>query len=75
MIRVTDKGRWWMLTPHQQRIFKSLAGGLSTKETASTCSISRSAVEKHRDSIYRKTGCRTHLDICRMAIRLGLIDP
>jgi DNA-binding NarL/FixJ family response regulator len=76
MIRITDKGRWWMLTPRQRLVFLGLALGLNPKELAVLMGLSsRNSVSFYVFHVYKKTKCDCPVDICRMAIRLRLIQP
>lgn len=74
-LRLTDKGRACLLTPIEMDVLEHLAMGLTTKELAFMRHVSPKTISEHREDIYRKTGYRSDVELCRFAIRLGLIDP
>jgi DNA-binding NarL/FixJ family response regulator len=64
-----------MLTTEQQSVFVAMAKGESVKDISFRMGRSEKTVQDHRAKVYRKTECHNPVDICRMAIRLGLIEP
>lgn len=72
---ITDKGRACLLTDLETATVKELALGKTSKEIATSRRCSFKAVEWMRRIIYRKTGYRNEAELCRFAIRLGLIQP
>jgi DNA-binding NarL/FixJ family response regulator len=63
------------LTPRERQVLRLLAAGVSTRETAAQLTISPKTVETHRVRIYAKLGCKSAVELTRIAVRTGLIDP
>ena len=62
------------LTPREKQVLRLLATGISTRETASRLTISPKTVETHRVRIYHKLGCKSAVELTRIAVRTGLIE-
>ena len=62
------------LTPRERQVLRLLASGVSTRDTASRLTISPKTVETHRVRIYAKLGCKTAIELTRIAVRKGLIE-
>lgn len=62
------------LTPRERQVLRLLAAGTSTRETASQLTISPKTVETHRVRIYAKLGCKSAVELTRIAVRTGLIE-
>jgi DNA-binding NarL/FixJ family response regulator len=62
------------LTPRERQVLRLLAAGVSTRETASQLTISPKTVETHRVRIYAKLGCKSAIELTRIAVRTGLIE-
>ncbi len=62
------------LTPRERQVLRLLAAGISTRETASRLTISPKTVETHRVRIYAKLGCKSAVELTRIAVRTGLIE-
>jgi len=63
------------LTPRERQVLRLLATGQSTREAAAQLTISPKTVETHRVRIYQKLGCRSAVELTRIAVRSGLIEP
>lgn len=63
------------LSPRERQVFRLLAAGLSTRDAAARLDLSPKTVETHRMRIYEKLGCQSAVDLTRLAVRQGLIDP
>lgn len=59
------------ITVREQEVLALIAGGLSNKEIAATLRVSPRTVEKHVESLLRKTGTRSRT---QLAVRAGRID-
>ena len=62
------------LTPRERQVLHLLAAGISTRETAARLTISPKTVETHRVRIYAKLGCKSAVELTRIAVRTGLIE-
>jgi DNA-binding NarL/FixJ family response regulator len=62
------------LTPRERQVLRLLAAGTSTRDTASQLTISPKTVETHRVRIYSKLGCKTAVELTRIAVRTGVIE-
>jgi DNA-binding NarL/FixJ family response regulator len=62
------------LTTRESQVMRMLATGVSTRETAARLTISPKTVETHRVRIYTKLGCKSAIELTRIAMRAGLID-
>ena len=62
------------LTPRERQVLRLLAAGTSTRETAARLTISPKTVETHRVRIYAKLGCKSAVELTRIAVRTGLIE-
>ena len=62
------------LTPRERQVLRLLAAGVSTRETAARRTISPKTVETHRVRIYAKLGCKSAVELTRIAVRTGLIE-
>ncbi len=61
------------LTAREHEVLELFATGLSTREVAGRLGISPKTVETHRVRIYDKLGCRTVIELARIAVRAGII--
>ena len=64
-----------LLSEREQQVFRLVAEGNSTNQIADVLCVSPKTVEKHRTNIMKKLGLRDRLDIIKMAIKIGIIDP
>lgn len=62
------------LTSREIQVLRLFATGLSTREVASSLGISPKTVETHRIRIYEKLGCKSVVDLTRIAVRTGLVQ-
>lgn len=62
------------LTPRERQVLRLLATGRSTREAAAQLTISPKTVETHRVRIYQKLGCKSAVELTRIAVRTGLIE-
>jgi two-component system nitrate/nitrite response regulator NarL len=62
------------LTAREREVFLRFAAGLTTREVAASLGISPKTVETHRVRIYEKLGCKTVVELARLAVRAGLVD-
>lgn len=63
------------LTPRESQVLRLIAQGLSTKDIAEQIHRSVKRVESIRTSIMRKLDCSDRLELTRLAIREGVVDP
>ena len=61
------------LSPRELEVTRLVASGLSSREVATTLSLSPRTVEMHVHRILSKLDCRTRVDITRRAAELGLL--
>jgi DNA-binding NarL/FixJ family response regulator len=62
------------LTTRERQVLRLLAMGVSTREAAARLTISPKTVETHRVRIYTKLGCRSAVELTRIAVRTGMIE-
>ncbi len=62
------------LTLRERQVLRLLATGISTREAATRLTISPKTVETHRVRIYAKLGCKSAVELTRIAVRTGLIE-
>lgn len=62
------------LTPRERQVLRLLATGRSTREAAAQLTISPKTVETHRVRIYQKLGCKSAVELTRIAVRAGFIE-
>jgi DNA-binding NarL/FixJ family response regulator len=62
------------LTDRQWDVLLRIAEGRRVAEVAQALSISEKAVESHKHRIMRVVGAADRVDLCRWAIREGLIE-
>ena len=62
------------LTAREIQVLRLFATGLSTREVAANLGISPKTVETHRIRIYEKLGCKSVVDLTRIAVRTGLVE-
>jgi DNA-binding CsgD family transcriptional regulator len=62
------------LSPRELEVTRLVASGLSSREVATTLSLSPRTVEMHVHRILGKLDCRTRVDITRRAAELGLLS-
>ncbi len=63
---VTRTGNIFGLSPREIEVLESCVAGHSTKEVAHELNISVRTVETHRNSIYRKTDCKSYKDLTKI---------
>lgn len=63
------------LTPRQMEVLVQIAQGKSAKEVAQVLHITEKAVESHKYRLMRALNMRDRVELCRWAIREGLISP
>ena len=61
------------LSPRELEVTRLVAGGLSSREVATTLSLSPRTVEMHVHRILSKLDCRNRVEITRRAAELGLL--
>jgi len=64
-----------LLSEREQQVFRLVAEGNSTNKIADVLCVSPKTVEKHRTNIMKKLGLKDRLELVKMAIRIGIIDP
>jgi len=63
------------LSPRELEVFRLLATGRNSKEIASMLGISPKTVDNHRTNIMDKLALESIVDLVRLAIRSGTVDP
>ena len=64
-----------LLSEREQQVFRLVAEGNSTNRIAEVLCVSPKTVEKHRTNIMKKLGLKDRLELVKLAIRIGIIDP
>ena len=62
------------LTTRERQVLRLLAMGISTREAAARLTISPKTIETHRVRIYSKLGCKSAVELTRIAVRTGMIE-
>lgn len=62
------------LTGKEIEVLQLLASGLTIKELARALTLTDKTVQSHRNSLRKKLGVRTDVELCLMAIRAGFVD-
>lgn len=63
------------ITPREREVLQLIAEGKTTKEIAQVLELSVKTVETHRQQLLRKLECSNVVELTRLAIREGLIEP
>ena len=69
------KSRMSTLTPRELEVLQYVSRGLAKKEIAGMMNISLKTVEKHSDNLMRKLSVHDRVELTRLAIREGLVEP
>lgn len=69
----SDSGRH-ILTPREREVIQLVAEGKTTKEIATTLSLSVKTAETHRTNLMRKLGLHSIADITLYAVRNGIVQ-
>ena len=64
-----------LLSEREQQVFRVLAEGNTTQQIADLLTVSPKTVEKHRSNIMRKLGLKDRLELVKLAIKIGIVDP
>ncbi len=83
LVETSDPRRWEVagrmhmrdLTDRQLEVLVHLAEGKRVKEIADLLSISEKAVESHKYRLMNRLGIHDRVELCRWAIREGLVEP
>lgn len=62
------------LTNRQLEVLVRIAQGMSARQAASDMHITEKAVESHKYRLMRSLGLKDRIDLCRWAIREGIVD-
>ena len=62
------------LSTRERQVVRLLAMGVSTREAAANLTISPKTIETHRVRIYGKLGCKSAIELTRIALRSGMIE-
>ncbi|MDA1017884.1 MAG: LuxR C-terminal-related transcriptional regulator, partial [Planctomycetota bacterium] len=63
------------LSDRQLEVLKLLATGLSIRNVAETLQLARKTIEHHKRRLMSRIGAENQVEVCRYAIRHGLIEP
>jgi DNA-binding NarL/FixJ family response regulator len=63
------------LTPRQLQVAKLIALGLTNGEVALRMGVSSKTIDSHRSRVMAALGTRNNVELARLAIKLGLVDP
>ena len=63
------------LSPREMDSFSLLAKGDSPKEIAAALGVSVRTVENYQSGLYSKLGLRSPVELVRLALRAGIIEP
>ena len=63
------------LTPRENQTLTMLLSGRSTKEIAELQGVSARTAEKHRASLMAKLNVKSVIELVKVAVAEGLVDP
>lgn len=63
------------LSGREREVALKLALGAKNSEVAEELGISIKTVDTHRGHLLKKLGCRNNVDLARLAIRMGYVQP
>ena len=63
------------VTPREREVLQLISAGKTTKEIAQMLDLSVKTVETHRQQLLRKLDCGNVVELTRLAIREGLVEP
>nr|WP_321454166.1 response regulator transcription factor [uncultured Carboxylicivirga sp.] len=61
------------LSHRELEVFKNLCNGYSRREIAGMLYISEKTVDKHKENIFKKTGCKSLIQLVVTAIKQGVL--
>ena len=74
-IRVLRRSCVASLSPRQLDVLLQIASGKRVREIATEMDLTQKAVESHKHRLFGRLGFSDRVDLCRWAIREGLINP
>ena len=63
------------ITRREREVWQLIAQGLAVREVAESLGLAESTIDSHKSRLMRKLGIHKSLDLVRLAVRLGIIDP
>lgn len=73
--QVIGRHQLGQISNRQLEVIQCLASGLTVRESAERMHLSEKAVESHKFRVMKNLGLRNRVDLCRWAIREGLVSP
>ncbi len=70
-----DQRKYQSLTEREQQFFRLMLKGTSTAIISEELGISYKTGQKHKTNVIKKLDVSTSMDMVKLAMRLGLIDP
>lgn len=75
MHRKKEPERVVELSDREQEVLSLICEGLSNQEIADKLHLSKRTVDKHRENIMLKTGCKNTATLVMLAIKQGIVKP
>lgn len=63
------------ITRREREVWQLIAQGLAVREAAESLGLAESTIDSHKSRLMRKLGIHKSLDLVRLAVRLGIINP
>jgi len=70
-----EEAAYQSLSRREQQVFQMLVAGHSTAKIADLLCVSTKTVEKHRGNVVRKLGTGNLIDMVKLAVKIGVVDP
>lgn len=63
------------ITPREREVWRLIGQGYSVRRVAERLELAESTVDSHKSRLMKKLGVHKSLELVRLAVRLGMVDP